>query len=863
MRWSEIRTVVLPGIFARDISRFLLMTAVIAAIYVATAMLSMLLVLAPLQLPAIFFATGVAVAAVFIYGRAALAGIFAGALIYNLGAGFHNLMLTSAQNLVAMPFVTLISTAQAGVAGWWLRRRLGYPCGFDHAREIGIFLVSTPFFCMIGGTLSPAVLWAANVVNSQQIGTFWLMWWLAETMGVLIVLPIVMVLAGEPRELWRKRKIIVIAPMVVATAFFGAIYIQVLRWEELESLNYLRSQMGWQSWTVLMLGLFGTGLLGAFLMLSSGHTARVEAEVARVVRALRESEARWQFALEGAGDGIWDIDTQTDQMFLSAKSMSILGYEAKAKTISTSVWRTFIHPDDLVRGEALFGALLQSGSDNYIFNFRALAHDGRWHWIRRRGKLIGKLPNGLPERIIGTHTDIDAEQHREHQDRLHGVVMEMLAHGKKFSAILEAIVTGLHNADTDIVYAIFIAEQNQLVMATSGHFSAPLRDKKIPLDKNPQSGGSAVHEKKIVHVPMSAAGFEQHLLALANDAHYALCWTEFLQEKSGEVSAALVAFRSSRERESLPALDDIKRAVDLMETAMQHKLVDEQTKLILSVFEASSEGIIIFSADGRVLAANPAFTRITGYALEDVVGRNRNIFEYSWQNTAAYEQLLRTLGTTGYWKGEISATRKNGEIFPMEATVDTIRDESGEVTRRICVFSDITVKKIAEERIQYLATHDALTALPNRGLFYDRLRQALALAQRENDQLALLFIDLDHFKPVNDTLGHAVGDSLLQAVAKRMSANVRESDTVARLGGDEFVVLLPIIKSADDCFAVGDKILRALNEPFDIEKHTVHISASIGVAIYPHDGNDENELAQHADKAMYRVKRQGRNAIEK
>jgi diguanylate cyclase (GGDEF)-like protein len=193
--------------------------------------------------------------------------------------------------------------------------------------------------------------------------------------------------------------------------------------------------------------------------------------------------------------------------------------------------------------------------------------------------------------------------------------------------------------------------------------------------------------------------------------------------------------------------------------------------------------------------------------------------------------------------------------------IDTIFDDEGKVSKRVCIFSDITEKKLAEERIKYMAQHDALTDLPNRILYEDRLRQALAMARREKICLALLYLDLDHFKEVNDSLGHAAGDTLLKLAAQRMLDCLRETDTVARMGGDEFAVLLPGIRTRDNALIAAEKIRRKLEMPFEIDGERVEVSSSIGCAIYPDDGQDGASLTLIADQAMYMAKQSGRNRV--
>lgn len=836
-------------------------TFIIALTYIFTGWFALFLALPPGYASPLFPPAGIAVGAVFIGGEASLIGVFLGSLLLNLWLA-HAVTppLYSAAHMAALVIATA-STLQACIGARLLRRQLGYPCAFDKARDIGAFLLLSPFMCLISASLSVAGLVALGLFERANAAADWLTWWLGDTMGILIALPMVMALIGQPRSLWRKRILIIVLPMAAAIALFVFAFIQASRWEELESLNYLRTQIGWQSWTVLTLGLFGTGLLGAFLMLSSGHAARVEMEVEQHTQALRESEERWQFALEGAGDGVWDVNLQTGEMFLSRQNLVMLGYESEARRVSVDEWKQRMHPDDLARARDIIVKYLNGETPSYIFEFRTLTRGGQWRWLRSRGKLIGAQPGGKPARLIGTHTDIDSEKHNEVKEHLHSKVMEMLARGNKLTEMLETIAEILQRANTDLAYAAFTTDKSYFSMRAGSCFSGDLRAREIPFDTNLQSGGTALQNGETVRVLMPTNAFSQHLSTLAQDAEFTLCWAELLKSSDGNIEGAMVAFNCTPDSNALPDLDHLRYAARLIELAIRRKHYDEQLQLAASVYEASSEAIVIVDADHHIQAVNPAFTEITGFSAEEIIGRGTDIFRTE-KDANEFDAIARRVGETGAWKGELWSARKTGEAFPLSATINTVYDESGNFFRRICIFSDITDKKAAENKLQHLASHDTLTGLPNRLLFRDRLQQALAFAQRENNLLALMYVDLDHFKPVNDNLGHMVGDKLLRAVAERMQAGVRESDTVARIGGDEFVVLLPNVKSASDTFAIAEKIRKALVEPFELEGNIINISASIGIAIYPDDGGTEQELSQHADRAMYLAKQRGRNTIE-
>ncbi len=288
---------------------------------------------------------------------------------------------------------------------------------------------------------------------------------------------------------------------------------------------------------------------------------------------------------------------------------------------------------------------------------------------------------------------------------------------------------------------------------------------------------------------------------------------------------------------------------------------EEQMRITARVFDQAGEAIIVTDGRGVIQTVNAAFTRITGYTHHEAIGQRPTLLKSGRHSREFYQALWQALNEHGFWQGEIWNRRKNGEIYPEWLTINRIDDADGQVEHYVAVFSDITQIKDSQRKAEYLATHDPLTGLPNRALFHDRLRHALAQARRQKARLALLFIDLDNFKTINDTLGHDIGDELLKQAARRLREVVRDVDTVARLGGDEFTALL------SDCTAeIADHVARRiaddLSASFEIAGRSLFVSASIGVAFYPEDGSDSSSLVRAADAAMYRAKEQGRNRVE-
>jgi diguanylate cyclase (GGDEF)-like protein/PAS domain S-box-containing protein len=294
----------------------------------------------------------------------------------------------------------------------------------------------------------------------------------------------------------------------------------------------------------------------------------------------------------------------------------------------------------------------------------------------------------------------------------------------------------------------------------------------------------------------------------------------------------------------------------------QRKHTENRLRLAASVFSNSQEGILISDADNRIIDINPAFTRLTGYTRDDALGQNPRFLSTGRQSRQFYADMWQAINTRGEWQGEVWNRRKTGEVYAEMLSIVAVKDDQGRLQHYVGAFTDISLLKEHEAELDHIAHYDMLTSVPNRRLLSDRLNQAIARTKRVGRRLAVCYLDLDGFKPINDQFGHEGGDRMLVEIARRLELVSRTDDTVARLGGDEFVLLWNNISDEADCVQALDRVLAQISEPMLLEGEPVSVSASIGVTLYPDDDVDSDSLLRHADHAMYSAKQLGKNRYQ-
>lgn len=382
------------------------------------------------------------------------------------------------------------------------------------------------------------------------------------------------------------------------------------------------------------------------------------------------------------------------------------------------------------------------------------------------------------------------------------------------------------------------------------------------LKPGPAAGscGNALFRQEPVYVSNTFTDARwEDIRQLAIDFNICACWSMPIRGKGGRIIGSFALSSFEHRMPSAFHCKLLEIGSFIVGIVLEQHEANRQLHLSGKVFEHSTEGIMITDRHNAIISVNRAFTRITGYEPAEVLGLTPSILSSNRHAASFYRDMWETVNSTGHWQGEIWNKAKLGRIYPQWLSITAVYDNMGQITHYLGIFSDITEKKQAADIIWRQANFDLLTGLPNRNRFYDRLQQDITNAAHKERRMALLFVDLDRFKEINDSFGHEIGDVLLKAAAKRLHSCVSEIDLLAHLGGDEFVIILNEIDVTEKIEQVAGTILHQFKAPFELEAKPVYVSASIGIALYPDDADKAESLLQHAGQAMYNAKADGRN----
>jgi len=535
-----------------------------------------------------------------------------------------------------------------------------------------------------------------------------------------------------------------------------------------------------------------------------------------------------QNALEGAGDGVWDWNIISGQMHYSEKWKLMLGYSDKDTLSYNEELVELIHPDDQLQVRQELHNYLNGLTDVYIAEYRIRCNDNTYKWILDRGMVVSRSNDGLPLRMIGTINDISER--------------------KKVDKSLR---------ESEKRYRLLIETANEAVVVAQGNQLKFANNKALEL--------SGYTQNEITQLPFIELIFEQDRLLILNNFQRRLMGEVVEQRYEVRIVKKDGRIRWAEMSGAIIDWEGQTATLNFVSDITDRKEVEKELIIAATAFE-SQEGMLVTDVNGAILRVNNSFSRITGFLAKDVVGMPLNILTAINHDVDYFDKVWEAINKDGCWEDEISNFRKNGEKYFLHITITAVKGHTGEISNYVATLADITSSKEATEKIHQMAFYDPLTKLPNRRLLLDRINHSLAIATRQRREGAILFLDLDNFKTLNDTQGHDVGDALLKQVAELLTECVREGDTVARIGGDEFVVLLENLseqkfEAAAQVEMIANKILTALNRPYKLGEQEFHTSVSIGVVLFGDKNRTQEELLKQADIAMYDAKKAGRNNL--
>ncbi|WP_084306572.1 bifunctional diguanylate cyclase/phosphodiesterase [Phytopseudomonas flavescens] len=568
----------------------------------------------------------------------------------------------------------------------------------------------------------------------------------------------------------------------------------------------------------------------------------------RMELSLVERERFWSEVVRAVPDTLYVNDIPSRTLLFSNHDIGTkLGYDAAfVKDQGDDFWKTVVHPDDSdlhtrVRNLQTVlsdGVLLES-------QFRARHQNGSWRWFSVTEQALSRDANGWVGRLIGVAKDITEQIARNESLRDNEQRYRMLA---------ESISDVICSTDSQLTLN-YISPSVQTVLGYTPQWIQAHGFEGLATNPQQLTGIFALVERI-----RSALGAPQQLHELRQTLTPQLFVFDCLHGDGRKIPVEL---------RLVPMWDDNGRFEGLLGVGRdigQQRRAEKDLRMAATVFEHSTAAILVTDLAGYIVQVNNAFSRVSGYSSEQVLDQLPGMLTADSQQSTHLHYVLSQLYQRGTWEGEIWLKRRNGENFPAWVGITAVHDEEGDLVSYVCFFSDISERKASEQRIHRLAYYDALTQLPNRTLFQDRLHTALQHAERHREWVALMFLDLDRFKPINDSLGHAAGDRMLKDVAVRLAACVGEDDTVARMGGDEFTLLLQSNGSREGALHraihVAEQILASLARAFVLEGREFFVTASIGIALSPQDGNELSQLMKNADTAMYHAKERGKNNFQ-
>jgi diguanylate cyclase len=792
--------------------RLWLANLVTVAVYLGTAVLSHVLALPAGYATPVYLPAGVGFALTVTVGWRALPGIAVGALLSHLPDGWMEADTAPFIAALATAVATLGSLAQAWLGAFWFRRMVDPALGT--ARDVARFLALAPVFCLINATANVAALYRLGVVTAAERAPNWINWWAGDTVGVLLAAPLVWIVCGRPRRLWRRRASIVALPLLLAAGVVIAAYEQTVQWEHQQYLQAYRlkaQQVADELQAELreherFVGTFSRTLAAEdrfmdrakFLRIASGYVDG-RPEIAAINWLVPVTLA------ERAAFETW-VRTHVDPAFAGVRDVT--GAQG-------------LHPAG-PRAQYLPLLYTWPPSNAFIRGIDFLTAPGRTEAVSRALAGTRPIATGPIQLVASGANGI-------------GLFRSVGTSGKPPLGVL-ALVIDAH---------LFVRQA--VLRAGFSGFDISLADvtgRGVPQTLVGDPGRRRVSGDYTVHL---AFGGRTLQLRFSPTAAY-------MEGERGLASWIVITTGLL-----LAALLGALMLIVSGERAQIEAQVADRTARLQAILDNAADAIVTVDARGTVLSANRATAALFGYAPPNLPGLAFTALVPGHGDEDGLDLLAR-LASSRPEERQLDGLSAWGEPMPLAVAVSIV-DLAGE-RLYVCILRDLTEQQRAQARIHRLAHHDPLTGLENRHALGMRLEQQLAQARRTRQPLAVLFIDLDHFKKINDSLGHQAGDELLVGAAARMKDLLRDVDALARLGGDEFIIVLGGPLSPDSVSAVAVRLVASLQQPYRLAGTTAHSGASVGVALYPEDGQDPDTLLRHADMAMYAAKREGRGNFQ-
>lgn len=581
------------------------------------------------------------------------------------------------------------------------------------------------------------------------------------------------------------------------------------------------------------------------------------------VEALRISEQHFRAYFERSMFGMATTSPDRGWIEVNQALCDMLGYTEQE--LLTAKWTDLIHPEDLDIGQAQYQQLIDGTVDERSVERRFIHKSGHSIDTHLSLRAIRNADHSFAY-VVSLIEDITPRKMAERREQMRQETLELVAKGGSLEEILAQVIESAESILSNSMCSILLMddEGKHLLSGSApslpGFFSKAISGVEIGMGVG-SCGTAAYTGERVVVENIASHPYWANFKDLATSAGLESCWSEPIHSSSGKILGTFAIYRSQPSTPDEQEIELIERAANLVSIAIERLHAEEELHLASSIYKNTAEALLVTDASNRITALNPAFTRITGYTLDDLRGKDTSVLHSGRHNADFYQTIWENVALKGFWQGEVWNRRKNGEAFPSWLTVGVIHNDKNDIQRHVIMGSDITEKVRTDELVWRQANYDFLTDLPNRHMFQDRLEQEIRAALSHGTLLALLFIDLDHFKDVNDSLGHSVGDRLLVKAASRISSCVRDSDTVARMGGDEFTVILPRLTNTIDGEKVAEQIISALAEPYTFNGESIYVQASIGITFCPDDASDVDQLISNADQAMYASKTSGRNRL--